>query len=155
MEKLTAIAIALVIIITIRGQTQQLTTAFLNKLDKNITETDMKNSQPTGELLFLYYFKLTAKYENPEAWNEKTEEIIAKHGVFLDQLGKEGKLIMAGRTKYPPGHEYLFGIVVIKASSLEEATQWMKDDPVIIEGVMYSTIHPYSIGIRYFENLSQ
>ena len=154
MKKLTGIAIGLVIIISGKAQTDKSKTNLSKSLVANTTDVNMeKRTRPAEDLLFLYHLKLTSKYENPEIWNEKTQKIVDRHVEFLTQLGRDGILIMAGRTQYQPGHKYLFGIAVIKASSIEEATQLTQDDPVILEGVMYSTIHPYSIGFRYFENL--
>lgn len=141
MKKLTGIAFAMVIVISVKAQMDQ-------------SDANMENSkEPTEDSLFLYHYRLTSKYENPEMWNEKTQEIVTKHGVFLDKLGQEGILILAGRTQYQPGHESLFGLVVIKANSIEKATLLIKNDPVIIGGVMHTKIHPYSMGIRYFDNL--
>lgn len=123
--------------------------------NSNVNTPDIimgKNKPVDNDKIFLYHLKLTPKYQDPEACNEKTQEVVSIHTNFLHQLGREGKLVMAGRTEYQPGHKSLFGIVIIKANSKEEATQMMKDDPVVIEGIMSSVIHPYSLGIRYFKN---
>ncbi len=122
----------------------------------NTSDIIMKKNKPVDDYkIFLYHLKLTTKFQDPDAWNEKTQEVVSIHTNFLHQLGRDGKLVMAGRTEYQPGHKFLFGIVVIIASSLEEAIQLVKDDPVVIAGIMSSAIHPFSLGIRYFENLSQ
>ena len=101
---------------------------------------------------FLYLLTLKEKYENPASWTDETLSVLESHGKFLADLGKEGKLLFAGRTDYNPGDENLFGIALIKASSKEEAVSMMSKDPAIIYGIQKSEIHPYRLAIEFFEN---
>lgn len=154
MRTLIGIAVMLVINTNSIAQTDNANNSRLQENSTvNMPDIIIDKNKPDDYKIFLYHLKLTPKYQDPEAWNEKTHEVVSIHANFLHQLGREGKLVMAGRTEYQPGHKSLFGIAIIKASSLEEATQMMKDDPVVIEAIMSSVIHPYSLGIRYFENL--
>jgi uncharacterized protein len=101
---------------------------------------------------FLYKLTLTEKYQKAENWDENSEKIISEHFYFLDNLGKEGKLLFAGRTMYEPGDERLFGIAIIKESTLEEAVQLISKDPAVVNGIMTSAMYNYSIAIKHFEN---
>lgn len=101
---------------------------------------------------FLYRLLLTEKYQDLKNWTEKENRIISEHAVYLDELGKRGYLLFAGRTSYEPGDERLFGIAVIKAESLEEAEKLLSKDPAVVNGIMTSVMYDYSIAIKHFEN---
>ncbi|MEP1096354.1 MAG: YciI family protein [Cyclobacteriaceae bacterium] len=110
----------------------------------------MKDS---NQELFIYHLVLTPEYENPEKWTEETYATIQEHSTFLEDLGKTGILVFAGRTKLNPGDENLFGIAVIRASSLEDAQKIMAQDPAVINSIQKASIYPFSMGIRHFANL--
>ncbi|MNE76735.1 YciI-like protein [compost metagenome] len=61
---------------------------------------------------------------------EMTEELIRAHVQHLKQLDREGKLVLCG-----PFTNYRGGMVIIKASSYEEAQKIAESDPYIIAGV--------------------
>jgi len=100
---------------------------------------------------YLYKLTLTEKFLDPSNWNHEAERIIDLHMNFLDELGRNGILIFAGRTDYDPGHSDLFGIALIKAESLEKAKQIMSGDPAVVEGIQQSSIHPYRLALKFFE----
>ncbi|MCP3988321.1 MAG: hypothetical protein GY724_04545 [Actinomycetia bacterium] len=109
----------------------------------------------TIDPLFLYCLTLEDRYHNIEHWTDETHATIERHAAFLDGLGAKGQLAFAGRTLYDPGHTDLFGIAVIRASSMEAAHEMMADDPSVLQGVQRAVIHPFSMGIRHlsrFEN---
>lgn len=101
---------------------------------------------------FLYKLTLAEKYQKAESWDENAEKIISEHFYFLDNLGKGGKLLFAGRTSYEPGDKRLFGIAIIKSDSLEEAEKLLSKDPAVVNGIMTSVMYNYSIAIKHFEN---
>ncbi|UCH66198.1 MAG: hypothetical protein JSW63_03440 [Ignavibacterium sp.] len=103
--------------------------------------------------LFIYHLKLTTEYNNPANWTDATYKVIQEHSEFIDSLGGNGILIFAGRTELKPGDDNLFGIAVIKASSLETAKDIMASDPAVLNKIQKASIFPFSLGIRYFENL--
>ena len=113
----------------------------------------MESNQNTDQL-FIYHVTLTEKYNDPDMWTEETQQIIADHAEFLNDLGRNGMLIQAGRTLYDPGDERLFGIVIFKAESLEEAKKMIENDPSRLKGVQEGEVHPFSLGIRFLENLN-
>ena len=47
----------------------------------------------------------------------------------------------------------LFGFAIITARSMEEAKEIMAADPTALKGIQQGEIHPFSLGIRFFENL--
>lgn len=125
-----------------------------NSLKAKFSGGSVGRVQNDKENLFIYIYKLTEKYQDPEAWTTETEKIIEDHAQFLNDLGKEGVVIQAGRTLYSPGNELLFGIIIVKAESLEEAKKLLDTDPSILRGVQEATVHPFSLGIRHFYNLN-
>ncbi len=105
------------------------------------------------ENLFIYHLKLTSKYHDLANWTAETQAIIQEHAQFLDDLGKQGILVFAGRTKLNPGDENLFGIAIIKAANIELAKKTMAKDPAVVHKIQKATIFPFSMGIRYLNNL--
>ena len=104
--------------------------------------------------LFIARFKLTKFYKNSENWKDYTYMDIDQHGNYLRNLGKEGKLLFAGRTLMDTDDEDLFGIAVFISSSFEEANEIFKNDPAIKKSIQEVNIFPFSLGIQYFENLN-
>ncbi|WP_299113901.1 YciI family protein [uncultured Winogradskyella sp.] len=105
--------------------------------------------------LFINYLTLTDRYKTINNWTDDTQQIIEAHGTFLKTLGEEGVLIFAGRTLLQPNHKNLFGIAVIKASSLDAAKQIFGKDPAIKAHIQQSLVLPFSMGIHYFDNLKE
>ncbi len=116
------------------------------------TNNDMENTNGNQDL-FIYYLKLADEYNDPAKWTDSTYKIIQEHSEFIDDLGRKGTLIFAGRTKLDPGDDNLFGIALIKSNSIEEAKVIMAKDPAVINNIQVSSIFPFSLGIQYFENL--
>ena len=103
--------------------------------------------------LFINYLTLNEPYKNPENWTDDTHQTIAAHGTFLNDLGKQGILVFAGRSLVDFDSENLFGIAVIKASSIDDAKHILKQDPALIANIQQSVILPFSMGIQYFNNI--
>lgn len=106
------------------------------------------------ETLFIYYLTLEPHYQDQANWTEEATQIIQAHARFLDNLGKEGVLVFAGRTLFDPGDPDLFGIAVIKAESLEAAQTIMAGDPAVQQKIQRAVLHPFSMGIRHLQNLN-
>ncbi|GEM_PF-2953245 len=118
------------------------------------TNQDMKESGMTQQL-FIYHLVLTQEYQNLNNWTDDTYSILNDHGAFLTDLGAKGILAFAGRTQLQPGDENLFGIAVIKAVSIVVAQEIMKPDPAVVANIQKASIFPFSMGIRYLENLTE
>jgi uncharacterized protein YciI len=104
---------------------------------------------PTSDSLFLYCLTLDEPYQDPTNWTRETHATIERHAAFLDDLGAQGLLAFAGRTRYEPGHPDLFGIAVVRAPSMEAAERMMADDPAVQQGIQRSAVHPFSMAIHH------
>ncbi len=118
-----------------------------NLVNKGDTE------RKTSEQIFCYYLKLTKAYEDPARWTDETEKAIQKHAQWLDDLGKQGILLFAGRTLLQPGDEHLFGIAIFKAPDISKAKALMAADPAVVAGIQKAQVFPYLIAIQHFENI--
>lgn len=107
----------------------------------------MENSE-----LYLCRLKLNPDFEDASRWTEETFTILEAHSNYLDDLGRRGRLLFAGRTSYDPGHEHLFGIVVVKAASLEDAEKLISPDPAVSHGIQQASLHPFHFACTWFEN---
>lgn len=94
---------------------------------------------------FIYVLKLIPKLLDINNWTEREENIVDRHFSTLQELTKEGKLILAGRTLNMD--EKTFGIVILEVESEEEAQQLMKNDPAVAEGVMTAELFPYRVAL--------
>lgn len=108
----------------------------------------------SSDALFLYKLELTDRYRDPTNWDVAATAIVEQHKTFLDDLGKQGILVFAGRTLFNPGDKDLFSIAVIIAPDLETAQQIMATDPAVVNNIQQATMLPFSIGTRYFKNLN-
>jgi uncharacterized protein YciI len=99
---------------------------------------------------FLYHLTLTESSEDPANWTHEDEATISRHAEFLDALGRDGRLVFAGRTDFAPGHPDLFGIALIRADSLGEAEELMAPDPVVVAGIQSARVLPFTLPIDHF-----
>lgn len=107
----------------------------------------------TETKLFCYYLKLNDTYKDATKWTSDVEQTVQRHAAWLDNLGKEGKLIFAGRTLLELEDENLFGFAIVKAKNLEEAKAMMSADPAVVAGIHRSQVFPYTMAINHSENL--
>ena len=94
---------------------------------------------------FIYVLKLIPTLLNESNWTEKHEEIVSIHFNVLQELQKDGKLILAGRTLTMD--EKTFGIVILEVESEKEARSIMKNDPAVSEGIMTAELFPYKVAL--------
>jgi uncharacterized protein YciI len=73
---------------------------------------------------------------------EGTEEKVSEHFKYLQQLQKDGWLIMAGGFS-----EVLIGLVMIEAKSREHALEIMKNDPAVKGGIFHAELYPWRIAL--------
>ena len=108
-----------------------------------------------NEDLFICYIKLRPKYVNLKNWSTETHKIIEQHSNFLHSLGQNGTLVFAGRTKLSLDDKNLFGVAVLKVRSLELAKRIVANDPAVLNKIQDISVFPFSIGIKYFQNLEE
>lgn len=94
---------------------------------------------------FIYVLKLIPYLLDENNWTEREEKIVNKHFVELQELLKEGKLVLAGRTLNMD--EKTFGIVILEVDSEEEARTIMKNDPAVAEEIMTAELFPYRVAL--------
>lgn len=94
---------------------------------------------------FIYVLKLIPYLLDENNWTEREEKIVNKHFVELQELLREGKLVLAGRTLNMD--EKTFGIVILEVDSEEEARTIMKNDPAVAEEIMTAELFPYRVAL--------
>lgn len=92
---------------------------------------------------YLYTIKPTRLEMLTEGPTAEEQAIVAEHFKHLQRLAKEGLVVLAGRTQ--DANEDSFGIVILYASTEEEARQRMEADPAVKHGVMQSALYPYRV----------
>ena len=74
---------------------------------------------------------------------EGTDEKVAEHFKYLQNLQKEGILTMAGRFS-----EVLIGLVMIETTSREAAIEIMNNDPAVKSGIFHAELYPWHIALK-------
>jgi uncharacterized protein YciI len=69
-----------------------------------------------------------------------SEPLIRAHVAFLRELDKQGKFVMGG-----PFTNYDGGLMIVKASSLDEAKQISESDPFVREGVRSAEVRCWEL----------
>jgi uncharacterized protein YciI len=110
-------------------------------------------AQSSSDGLFICRITLTEKIQR-EGLPKDFFEVIKDHAKYLDDLGKEGKLIFAGRTRIePPTDKSNYGLALFKVSSLEDIEKIREADPAVKQGYQQWEFLPFSLGIHYLNNL--
>lgn len=71
---------------------------------------------------------------------ETSREIVRDHVAFLRKLNTEGKLIMCGPFTSVDG-----GMIIIRSSSMKEATSIAKNDPFVRAGVRQFEVRSWEL----------
>ena len=96
---------------------------------------------------FIYILTLTERYQDQANWDDKANDILNRHWLYLVDLHSRGVMKCVGRTDYQPGHKDLMGIAVFSAESEMQAKEIMDNDPCVKEGVMTAVLHPFSLAL--------
>ena len=86
----------------------------------------------------LWYYWL---HWRPSFWEDMTpqeEAVLGPHGDYVGQLYDQGKVVLAGAIKEPPG-----GVVMFYADDREEAEFVMEDDPLTPARIVEMTLHEF------------
>lgn len=77
------------------------------------------------------------------AYGEKgTDEIVGEHFKYLQELHKNGDLIMAGRF-----NDVLIGLSIIQVETHERAIEIMENDPAVKAKVFHAELYPWRIAL--------
>jgi uncharacterized protein YciI len=101
-------------------------------------------SAPANQKLqFLYRLTLVPRLVEDENWTEADNAAVGRHFKRLQELLKEGKLVLAGRTQ----DRDPMGIVILEVDTEEEARALMESDPAVVGGVMTAELFPYKVAL--------
>lgn len=90
---------------------------------------------------FIYFIR-PHKENFAETMTEEEGNIMGTHFLYLQELLKKGKLILAG-----PETTGKFGIAIIETETEEEAKDIMNNDPAVKSGIVTSEIYPYRVSL--------
>jgi uncharacterized protein YciI len=100
---------------------QETESAFDEKLAKSLNADDYGMKQ--------YVFCLLKTGSNTTATKEETKKLFEGHMANINQLAKEGKLVVAG--PFMKNERNYRGIYIFNANSIEEAKTFVATDPAV------------------------
>lgn len=103
------------------------------------------NDSTSRNKQFIYVIRLIPKYQDEKNWDDNAKKTMLVHFKNLQDLLKEGKLLLAGRTDVEL--PITFGICVFNAKSLEEATEIGNNDPAVKAGMMTVEVFPFNVAL--------
>jgi len=90
---------------------------------------------------FIYFIR-PHKENFAETMTEEEGNIMGTHFLYLKELLKSGKLILAG-----PETTGKFGIAIIETESENEARDIMMNDPAVKSGIVSPELFPYRVSL--------
>jgi uncharacterized protein len=99
-----------------------------------------------GKKQFVYVLKLTPRLLDAKNWTEKDGQIVGRHFRRLQQMHKEGRVLLAGRTLNESDPSQ-FGVVIFEADSEDEARKVMEADDAVKEKIMTAQLFPFSVAL--------
>jgi uncharacterized protein len=94
---------------------------------------------------FIYTLKLIPSLLEEANWTEEDNRLVSEHFERLQDLLKEDKLILAGRTTNMD--PTTFGIVILQVEAEEIARSIMENDPTVKGGIMIAELYPYHVAL--------
>lgn len=94
---------------------------------------------------WLYVLKPTRFEMLTQGPTQEESEIVSRHFQHLQELTKQGVMILVGRTQN--ADENTIGLVIFEAEDESAARKIMEADPAIIGGVMRADLYPYQIAL--------
>jgi len=94
---------------------------------------------------YIYVLRPTRIEMLVDGGTEEEQAHVADHFSYLKGLTERGTAILMGRTQETV--EETIGIVIFKASSQEEARDFMEEDPAVKNGVMGAKIFRFKIAL--------
>ena len=90
---------------------------------------------------FIYLLRLVNR-DMVEKPDDEFSAIMSEHFTYLQNLQFEGILTMAG-----PCLDGAFGVVILKAETIDDAIIMMNDDPAVAKGIMTGEIHAFRVSL--------
>lgn len=90
---------------------------------------------------FIYFIR-PHKEKFAETMTEEEGNIMGTHFLYLQELLKAGKLILAG-----PETTGKFGIAIIETESEDEAMDIMMNDPAVKSEIVSPELYPYRVSL--------
>lgn len=90
---------------------------------------------------FIYFIR-PHKENFAETMTEEEGNIMGTHFLYLQDLLKAGKLILAG-----PETTGKFGITILETESENEARDIMMNDPAVKSGIVAPELFPYRVSL--------
>jgi D-alanyl-D-alanine carboxypeptidase len=108
-------------------------------------EIPAPTSAPTqaAKKQFVIVLRLQPKYQDDKNWTEADNQAVGRHFAKLQQLQKDGKLILAGRTLVKES----IGLVIVEAETEAEARRVMEEDDAVKAGIMAAEIFPFQTAL--------
>lgn len=94
-------------------------------------------------MIYIYVLKLCERLYDDASWTDEDNIAVERHFHRIKEDYEKGKIIHVGRTTDPKNDG--FGLVVFQADDLEEANQYMENDPAIIGGQMTGKVFEYKV----------
>ncbi|HEX8250221.1 MAG TPA: serine hydrolase [Pyrinomonadaceae bacterium] len=98
---------------------------------------------PKQKKQFVIVLRLNPKYQDEKNWTEADNQAVGRHFTKLQQLQKDGKLILAGRTLIKES----MGVVILEVESEAEARQIMETDDAVKAGIMSAEVLPFQTAL--------
>ncbi|HEX8737896.1 MAG TPA: serine hydrolase [Pyrinomonadaceae bacterium] len=98
---------------------------------------------PKEKKQFVIVLRLNPKYQDEKNWTEADNQAVGRHFAKLQQLQKDGKLILAGRTLIKES----MGVVILEVESEAEARQIMEADDAVKAGIMSAEVLPFQTAL--------
>ncbi len=94
---------------------------------------------------FLYRIQPVRDEMLTKGATEFESRIVSEHFNYLKRLTEEGVVILAGRTQNTDYSS--FGIVLLKAETIEAAREIMLNDPAVKNNVFRAELYPYKTSL--------
>ena len=112
-------------------------------LGRETPPASTQTTTPATKKQFVIVLRLNPKYQDDKAWTEADNQAVGRHFAKLQQLQKDGKLILAGRTTVKES----MGVVILEVESEAEARRVMDEDDAVKAGIMAAEVLPFQTAL--------
>ena len=93
----------------------------------------------------IYVLRLVPRLLDAANWTPEDNAVVEEHFRHLEELLRDGTLILAGKTAGLD--ENTFGIVILAVEDEGQALRLMKNDPAVRKGVMTAELLPFNLAL--------